>query len=122
MCALVGAATAELDWSRVVPVCVSSIIVFIGDRGFAFGVCPNNYSLHPRRAQQPAKTKMEKRVSSHQKFPEVQLEVVQACIGAAKRNAPLAHLSRDGLLPFSQASMPYFRRRMVLEILTTNLL
>ena len=32
------------------------------------------------------------------------------------------HLSRDGLLPVSQANMPYFRRRMVLEILTTTLL
>jgi len=32
------------------------------------------------------------------------------------------YLSRNGLLDFSQANMPYFRRRMVLEILTTTLL
>ena len=31
------------------------------------------------------------------------------------------YLARDGRLDFTQADMPYFRRRMVLEILHTTL-
>ena len=32
------------------------------------------------------------------------------------------HLARDAVLDWTQADMPYFRRRMVLEILRTTLL